>query len=388
MPAVEELICTALRGEGGPWPKGADDEFVASFLVRSAYHGIQALLYQRVQITKGFGKDWPKVVLDTCRKAAFAQVMWEMRHRELLNQVLAQLSDIGVRPILFKGTALAYDVYSPPYLRTRGDTDLIIPSHSRDQVGEVLESLGFACLFGVRGDFVSHTAVYSRSEPATGSHELDVHWRVSNSQLLSKLFSFEELQSEARPLPALGPDAIEVGPVHALLLACMHRAGHIQSPYFVGEVEHYGGDRLIWLYDIHLLLGELTPLQCGVFYEIAERKGLGGPCVDAIEQTRAYFHTSVPETMCNALIHLSPAGNASRYLSGSATYQYYANFLAVEGAGNKLRFVVEVLFPPKKYMRQMYAQVKPHWLPWLYFRRGVVEIFKRIRRTITREAIF
>jgi hypothetical protein len=215
---------------------------------------------------------------------------------------------------------------------------------------------------------------------------LDLHWRVSNSQILSKLFSYEELQAETRLLPALGPAAIAVGPVHALLLACMHRAGHKQSPYFVGHNEHYGGDRLIWLYDIHLLLGKLTPSQWDSFCEIAEQKGLGGACREGIEQARACFHALIPESVCQALVHLSPAGAASRYLRGSVAYQYCANFLAVEGAENKLRFVPQLLFPPKKYMRQMYSQVKPNWLPWLYLRRAGIEILKRFRRTIAGES--
>ena len=37
--------------------------------------------------------------------------MWEMRHHDLLKQVLAKLAKMGVRPLLFKGTALAYSLY-------------------------------------------------------------------------------------------------------------------------------------------------------------------------------------------------------------------------------------------------------------------------------------
>lgn len=379
---IDELICATLRGENRPWPTSGDDEFAASFLLRSKYHGVQALLDQRLQTTRGAELGWPKAVVERCRRAAILRAMWEMRHRELLNQVLAGLSNSGVRPILFKGTALSYDLYSSPFLRTRGDTDFIIPLDARDQVCGVLESLGFACQGGVKGEFVNSTAVYSRIDSATGFHELDVHWRISNSHFLSKLLTYEELRSEARPLPTLGRDALAVGAVHALLIACMHRAVHKQCPYFVGGIEYYGGDRLIWLFDIHLLLGELRHSQFDAFLELAERKGLGGVCLEGIEHARACFHSFVPEAVCEALSRLRRTGAASRYLSGSVTYQYYLNFLSVGGAGNKMSFLTQLVFPPEEYMRDLYSQVKPNWLPWLYLRRAMIEIFKRFYRTL------
>jgi len=379
---IDELICATLRGESRPWPAIGDDDFVASFLMRSKYHGVQPLLDQRLQTTQGAELGWPKAVVNKCRSATILQAMWEMRDRELLSQVLAQLSNSGVRPILFKGAALAYDVYSFPFLRTRGDSDFMIPFDDRDQVCTALESLGYNCWFGVKGEFINNTAVYKRADPATGSHELDVHWRISNHYFLSKLFTYEELRSEARSLPALGRDALAAGPVHALLIACMHRAVKKQSPYFVNGKEYNSGARLIRLFDIHLLLGELRPAQHDAFLRLAMEKGLEGVCLEAIGQARAAFHSSVPKALCETRSGLRQTEVASRYLSGSVTYQYYLNFLAIEGIRNKASFLGQLFFPPEKYMRAMYSEVQPDWLPWLYLRRAIIEIFKRLLRTL------
>ena len=379
---IDELICATLRGESCPWPAIGDDDFVGSFLLRSKYHGVQPLLDQRLQTAQGAELGWPKAVVNKCRRAAILQAMWEMRDRELLNQVLAQLSNSGVRPILFKGAALAYDVYSSPFLRTRGDSDFIIPFDARDQVCTALESLGYSCWLGVKGEFVNNTAVYNRADPITGTHELDVHWRISNSYFLSKLFTYDELLSEARSLPAFGRDALAAGPVHALLIACMHRAVKKQSPYFVEGKEYNSGARLIRLFDIHLLLGELRPAQHDAFLRLAMEKGLEEVCLEAIEHARASFHSFVPKSLCEARSRLRQTEVASRYLSGSATYQYYLNFLAVEGVGNKVSFLRQLFFPPEKYMRAMYSEVQPDWLPWLYLRRAIIEICNRLLRTL------
>ncbi|MBG0791941.1 nucleotidyltransferase family protein [Methylocystis sp. H62] len=382
MSAIDELICAAVRGDDPPWPIQGDGEDVARFLIRSAYHGVQPLLHRSMQMSGERRSSWPKDILDSCRNATVAQTVREVGRQAILKRALSRLSEIGVRPILFKGTALAYDVYPSPSLRTRGDTDLLIPDDARNQVCEALEGLGFACEFGQRGEFVSQTAVYTLQDPNLGEHQLDIHWRISNAVVLSKLFSYNELFSVAKPLPMLSSHAFAVDHVDAILIACMHRAAHKQAPYFVNDVEYYGGDRLIWLYDIHLLMSKLTQFQQDRFVHMASEKGLREICSEAIEQSIACFHTSVPEQMRKALIEQGQGGKASRFLNGSVTYQYYANFMAVEGAGNKLSFLAGLLFPPAKYMRRVYYNVKPDFLAWLYLRRIGIEVFKRLRRSI------
>jgi hypothetical protein len=144
-------------------------------------------------------------------------------------------------------------------------------------------------------------------------------------------------------------------------------------------VAYYGGNRLIWLYDIQLLSKVLSPSQRNEFAELAEAKGLQETCLEGIERIRASFHTVVPEAMWRAC----PSGTveaAARYLNGSASYRLYADFLAVEGVRNKFKFLAELLLPPASYMRQKYPQSNPSWLPWLYLHRAGSGFLKRFRK--------
>lgn len=381
MQKCDDLACAILRGECPPWPGSREDDFSAAFLLRSEYHGIQSLLDRQLHSARSVKPGWPQAVTDALRRAAAIQAIWEVRHQSILDKALVQLWDIGICPILFKGSALAYEYYPSPALRRRGDTDLIIQSDARMKVDAVLNSIGFECEAD-RGDLNSYQATYSLADPASFSHNLDVHWKISNSQVLSNLFSYEELASESRSLPALSSCAKAVGTIDALLLACMHRASHEQCPYSVNGIEYYGGDRLIWLYDIHLLVGALQSRDYNVFLERAERKGLGGVCLDGIERAHDRFNTSVPERLRDKLFRSRHSGRASRYLSSSVIHQYYLNLQAVEGPQNRLRFLVQLLFPSPKYMQRRYSHVKPDWLPWLYLRRAAIEAFKRVHRTL------
>jgi hypothetical protein len=381
MKREESLICAALRGENPEWPRDAGNAFVASFLERIAYHGVEGLLYQHVQLGRGLER-WPESVLSICRNTSITQAIWERGHRVLIEQVLSKLNDAGIFPVIFKGTALAYSLYVSPCLRGRGDTDLIVPFDRRDQAAKELEAAGFVCQDMVRGDLASYQAPYTYIEEFTHNHTVDLHWRINNSQILANILTYQELWENRRALHDLCPQAVAAGSVHALFLACMHRAGHRQCPYFVNNVEYYGGDRLIWVYDIHLIVREFTSISYDEFTALAIRKGLAQICLEGLLEARDCFGTAIPEEVFQTLAVAGSEGMASQYLGASVGKQYFLNFTAVRGVVNKLRFIVQILLPPRRYMRRVYSREKLRWLPWLYARRAFIEISKRLRRTV------
>lgn len=318
--------------------------------------------------------------MQACRDATMAQAMWELRHRDLLTRVLSELHAIGIQPVLIKGTALAYGLYANGALRSRGDTDLMIPPNTQSQVDGMLRSLNFEREMGMRGEFVSYQGSYTRSSAGEGRHTLDVHWRINNSELLSRLFTHAELLQQTDPLPQLSPHALAAGPVHALLIACMHRATHKENPYYVDGVAYYGGDRLIWLYDIHLLVEKLSQVQVDDFLKQAKAKGLRAVCLDGIRRAQVCFHTRIPENILASLSAPGPREAPSYYLDGGGWRQRWMDFVALGSLRNRAVFLKECAFPSGDYMRSKYA---PDWqgaLAWLYLQRGFNGLSKRLWR--------
>jgi hypothetical protein len=379
MPDLEGFLAAFLRRESPAWPSG-DENFAASFLERAGYHGVLALVHGRLQREPESGRDWPPAVLQACRDSAVAQLMWELRHRALLRETLSQLAAVGVRPVLFKGTALAYTLYPEGALRSRGDTDLIIPPQTQTLVADTLSTLGFERGCAVSGESVSYQASFTRTAPAGDAHTLDVHWRINNSELLSRLFTHDELLQHAQAVTALGPDALAAGKVHALLLACMHRATHKHNPYYVDGVAYYSGDRLIWLYDIHLLSQCSSQQNWDELVRMAQVKGLCAICVEGLERARSAFHTMLPHFVLDALGRAGQTEGVARYFASGPLRQQWMDFCAIPGATRKTRFLAETLFPPPGYMRQKYPE--GGWLPWLYLRRTGGGVLKRLQRAV------
>jgi hypothetical protein len=258
---------------------------------------------------------------------------------------------------------------------------MLVPSTERTRVHDVLTALGFSLGVGVSGEFISYQASYTLSAADIGTHSIDLHWKINNSEFLSRLLSYEEILDEAVPLPKICPEALGTSSVYALLLASMHRGTHKQNPYYVDGVAYYGADRLIWIYDLHLLANSLSPSNWHDVMRLATEKGLRTTCLDGIEWARACFHTCCPEFVFTAL---SASGNheaTTTYLNASKVRQQWINFRALDGFFRQMRFLRELLFPPAAYMNTKYPQVWRGWLPVLYALRAFDSLLKRIKTT-------
>lgn len=351
-----------------------DEKACHSLSQHARIHGVQVLLYTR--LSQG---DVPASLLQALHDETVRHTVWELGHQQLLTTTLAALSAIGVEPVLLKGTALAYSLYSDPVARTRGDTDLIIPLHEKERVHEALLALGFERKLGVSGEFVSYQANYVKAAPG-GVHSLDLHWKINNSELLSKLFTYDELRRDAQALPSLCQHALGACRVQALLIACMHRSTHRQNPYYTLDEAHHDPDRLIWLYDIHLLAGQLEDHEWTGFLHMADKKGLRAVCLEGLEHARACFHTELAPPIIAALSKPGSVEPPARYLDSGKLNQQWMDFCALASHSRRFRFVGELVFPPAAYMHGKYPGNETSWMPWLYLRRATSGFIKRLGR--------
>lgn len=369
--AIDGLLSAALRGEVSPWPAGGDATHVARVLARARYHGITGLLCEHA----GRLVDWPDAIRDATRAHAIAAQFWEEQHRRLIAEALAALASIGVEAVLLKGTALAYGHYAQPAWRTRADTDMIVAEPDADRAARALQDLGFVSSAPLSLEVVSRQKEYVK-HVGGNVHAIDLHRRLADAELLSRLLDHSELRSEAAPLPALSPQALGASPVHALLVACLHRAGHRINPYYLDGRAHLGGDRLIWIYDIHLLAGSLEPGDWGVLVSRATAKGLCAVCLDGLAASAAHFATPVPDGVRAALCRSGEP--VTRYLSHGPVARAWMDMAAMPAMDDRLRYIREILFPPAGYMRARYPRSPRVALPLLYARRAVEGLAGRL----------
>jgi hypothetical protein len=119
----EQLMCAILRGEVTPWSLGAEPDAASLFVEAARYHGVLPLLDLQFRTCDDF-QGWPAAVLKACREETLGRVMYDLAHRAEIVQVLDALASAGVRPLLLKGTPLAYSHYPNPALRHRSDDEI------------------------------------------------------------------------------------------------------------------------------------------------------------------------------------------------------------------------------------------------------------------------
>jgi hypothetical protein len=368
---------SATSNSSAKWLESPAPNEVSELLELANFSGIEALLYRQL-LTLRRTANWSKTVVNQLRTSAIHHAGWEITHQIEIARLLESLAEIGVTPLVLKGSALAYTHYPSPSLRTRCDTDLLINPASRETADRVLRELGYTKARGIEGEAVSYEAAYYRRDEMGFTHTFDLHWQVNNAQVFARLFRYDDLMSRARPITELDKRALGLCDIDALLLACLHRAAHLGYTTKIGDQEYREGNRLIWLYDMHLLFTGMPPEEQLAFANRALEIGLAGICLDALDTCREQLETPVPDEIREILLRAGNRESATRYLTAGRLQRGWIDFQSFPGWKMKWRFIRENFFPPAEYMRQRYPGADRRPLPFLYLQRAYAGIRKRI----------
>jgi len=374
----EKLIVNALNGVQADWPSPEPCGFAERLIEVSDIQSTHALLHHQLERNAAC-QQWPQTVQDSLRQESQRLAAVDLLRRQELTIVLEELGKEDIHPLIFKGAALAYSHYPSPSLRTRNDTDLLIRETDRATTTRLLNRLGYIEPNAVSGKLISYESMYRKTDKYSVTHVLDVHVRINNSQIFAQALAYDELAASAVPVPILGTNARGLSLPHALLLACMHRAAHLQYVAYYNEGEpYYEGNLFIWLYDIHLLATSMNADEWNNFVVSATAKSLRSICLDALQTTSQCFQTLIPEQVSTSFTIARNQEVSAAYLSGSKSRVAFAEFSMIPGLNSKIRFLWENLFPPAEYMLQKYDVSSKLWLPVLYPTRVISGMLKRM----------
>jgi hypothetical protein len=357
-------LARALSGDpsgiGGRQPSGvaeAADE-----------HGVAALLWEALASTGAAGSGLRTELDARVRADATRDLFVQAEMRRVLEAIAAS----GGRVVIFKGSALAYTVYSHPWHRPRTDTDLLTSPEGMDTVSRALESCGYARSDELTsGQHVSHQVAFDRVDAHGLRHVVDLHWKIVNPQLLADVLPFEDVWAGSQAAPALGPAARVPSHVASIVLACVHRLAH-----------HQGQDRLIWLHDLALLASRLGREEWTALCDLAISRGVAAICLDGLSRAREAFATPLPADVVARLEAAGRAEPSRRYVDGAVRRRdVLVSDLAVLGTWSaRLRLIREHAFPPASFILKRYGLRSPLWLPALYAHRLVTGAWKWARR--------
>lgn len=324
----------------------------ASFTRIAIRHGMAPLLI-RAGVTARLPQAEARRLMEIARERA---VVTEIRNREL-ERVLGALHHHGIDALVVKGAHLGNFCYEESYLRTRLDADLVVRKSGWHEAGRVLEQLGYRRQPDQTGDVVLGQATFDL-QGGCGA-PLDVHWRFARPHVAAQAFEFDDLFERSVPLPRLSKYARGPARADALAIACVHQIAH-----------HPGQERLIWMYDLHLLTRALTEDEIGGFVRMAVSRGITQVCASAVGRAAGVFPSAGAAALLAAL-RAECRAEPSAALIGRrrGIDDVWADLKALRGWRERGELVAGHLLPPAAYMRTHYAPSSRAPLPWLYLRR-------------------
>jgi hypothetical protein len=277
---------------------------------------------------------------------------------------LDALASAGVRAVLIKGTPLAYTVYPSPACRPRQDTDLFVAAADVDKARRLAVDRGYA-LVRQCSDLFSQFEV-QRVDQCGVVHAFDLHWKVSAQPAFAAMLAYEEVCARSARIPALGEHARAAGLVDALLLACTHSVMH-----------HRNQERLLWMFDIHLLVRHASTSELAEFVDLARKRRIAAVCAHSLRRAQTVFRTPHALELASELTATANIERSAAYLEPNRQWRHEAlsSFLDLTSWAQRIEFVRRVLIPSRQYMLDAYGlEGKPLatlLLPALYLHRSV-----------------
>ena len=355
-----DWLTAILRNQRPKWPGTAKPESEQALWQAGLDHGVLALCHYGLSscsLESTIPAGLRQKIKDFALRAAAAEILLEME----TGRILLGFAKHQISYLLLKGTPLAYSIYPQAHLRLRCDTDILFPDRAAaEKAADLLIAQGYTRPPAKKGGDASYEFGCFRTDPMGVTHRIDIHWRINNNWVLARSMTYGELAAAAIPVPQLSPAALTLSLPHTLILCCLHRIAH--KPY--GDA-----NRLLWLYDIHLICAKLNDAQWTEFTALVIKKGLCDICLDGLHQARICFDTTIPEPLENQLIESAATERFNRDIGNSRTSMAIANFRALPGWKEKGLFLKEHLFPDTGYMLNKYNTRNRLLLPFLYIDR-------------------
>lgn len=365
-------VTDVLQKKNPPWPETNENNhsFEKILLQIAGEHGVLTLCTFLLYNSPSWDT-LPETFRHQLKQLVKNETAFELSRLNELRKIIEIFTAADIHPIILKGTALAYSIYDQPASRSRCNTDLLFPDkETAEDAWLLLEKKGYQRPQAVSGEMVSQQFMCYKIGVFGEKHILDIHWQLSNRHFVANLFAFTELRQQAVAIPAIDPSAFTLCPVHALLHACIHRISHEQP-----DIEN----RLIWLYDIHLLSCSLSDKQWDTFLQKAIDKSICNICRTGLQQTQTRFATPVPE---NVFHHLKENEKDEHFTGDMSKPRFRSeimDFRAISSWKRRLQFLNENLFPTADYILRKYDSSHKWLLPFFYARRIIEGLIKRIK---------
>ena len=355
----EWVICVLNDHKSGP-PDASNLEKIITW---ADTQGVMALLYQK--LIGGTSKSDLHHRFRDWNRQHTARAMMLQEERQCVLELLAPF-----QPVVLKGEALAYVCYENYHLRPMVDLDLLIDSANQTDIENTLTTAGYLPTNSVGGHLVMPQTSFVKKLAGEIHSVIDIHTALFNRPALRNLLSYRDLLDKA--ILSSRPPGMVPCPGHTLIHASLHLLAH-----------HANNPRLIWFYDIKLLLNRLNPTENRVVTNFCRQHDLSALLLDAIDASLDAFPIEKPVPLIEALKEQAGLETATPFATGlknnrTRSRRVAEDWNSLRGSQQRGAWLRQHLLPPPEYMLRKYSMASKWQLPFFYLwriLRGSVKLF-------------
>ena len=307
-------------------------------------HGLEGVFLTKLTSSDSdFAKDtW----LKSLREYRLVQSYIYTQRLKLLNDLCESETDF----VVMKGFAISHVFYEDCLLRPYSDVDIFIDSNRYFDFKLLFSKEGFDFASGWDTEPLIKQVALAKKLGSRLCLEFDIHTAFSSDFFLNKLFSYEVFKKNSQCLyiDELN-NYIYVPQTHLILLHSMvHFFAHIQKGNLV---------KLIWLYDITLIIESLSEEDIVNFEIFVKNLGMGEFVFQGLEVMSDFLNTSTANDLKSRFIRLDANQRKGLYLLSPKSGFFFlinnlVNFRNLKDLFNFLRYTI---FPPKIAIEKKYG---------------------------------
>ena len=276
----------------------------------------------------------------------------------------------GIQVVVLKGIYLSEWLYGDIALRQFSDMDLLVKKEDALQCLSILKNLGFKPSDAAVTEFISSQSEIVHYAPMVLNNvSVEVHIKLHRQskhydiKIDAFLSNAEKLLLRNKPVYGLE--------LHDLLIhLCVHldkhfRGGHVQFTSFndiVNLLEKFKNE-IDWT-----LLGQRSD------YHACEQT-----VFKFLVLIHKFYNAALPKAILSkygALLSKEDEDLFIEYLNGVSVQQYHVDFhwqniRRIKGLAGKMHYMLDLIFPPRKFMLQKYGIQQPAffwlWYPYRYY---------------------
>ncbi|SHG14637.1 Uncharacterised nucleotidyltransferase [Marisediminitalea aggregata] len=327
-------------------------------------NGICSLVLQNNNVQK-----IPSNKLDFLRKIDRNLQIIHNLQLNCLKDVFLTLNNEHITFIVLKGWALSYEIYSQPHHRPKTDIDIFIEANSKERVKAILQNLGFSNPRGWEPEAIIKQFTMRKDIVRNVYVSIDIHLEISDDKNIQRSLTWKLIYSGSKVNETINvrfPNRTTLL-THAIFHLLHHRAG---------------GDfvKLIWLYDINLLIQKMTDNESNSFIKLIEHLGFVVPVRFLLSDISSIFPNKRSRLLLERMKELPQINNYDYLINPPSIFKHQLRKLQqAKGIREKITIIKETLFPPKEEIYRKYGRLKTIYLPYWYIIRIIHGLMKYIK---------